>query len=93
MLNVVSSSATNMFAVYFLLNFIEFREYSRIIIINFEFNFFFHLFNLTLSGYYFYDSLAAGMGAGVRSMPTRSFGRGSLMLQDPKPPVTQRKHH
>ena len=27
------------------------------------------------------------MGVGVRSMPTGSFGRGGLMLQDPKPPV------
>ena len=30
-------------------------------------------------------SLAAGMGVGVRSMPTGSFGRGGLVLQDPKP--------
>ena len=29
--------------------------------------------------------LAAGMGVGVRSMPTGSFGREGLMLQDPKP--------
>ena len=29
--------------------------------------------------------LAAGMGVGVRSMPTGSFGCGVLMLQDPKP--------
>ena len=32
------------------------------------------------------QTLAAGMGVGVRSMPTGSFGRGGLMLQDPKPP-------
>ena len=31
-------------------------------------------------------SLAAGMGVGVRSMPTGSFGQGGLMLQDPKHP-------
>ena len=30
-------------------------------------------------------SLAAGMGVGVRSMLTGSFGRGGLMLQDPTP--------
>ena len=29
--------------------------------------------------------LAAGMGVGVRSMPTGSFGWGGLMLKDPKP--------
>ena len=34
---------------------------------------------------FFFLSLAAGMGVGVRSMPTGSFGRGGLMLQDPKP--------
>ena len=28
---------------------------------------------------------ATGMGVGVRSMPTGSFGRGGLMLQDRKP--------
>ena len=31
--------------------------------------------------------LAAGMGVGVRSMPTGSFGWGGLMLKDPKPPM------
>ena len=31
--------------------------------------------------------LAAGMGIGVRSMPTGSFGWGGLMLKDPKPPM------
>ena len=31
--------------------------------------------------------LANGMGVGVRSMPTGSFGRKGLMLQDPKPPM------
>ncbi len=32
-------------------------------------------------------SLAARIGVGVRSMPTGSFERGGLMLQNPKPPV------
>ena len=36
-------------------------------------------------------SLPAGMGDGVRSMPTGSFGRGGLMLQDPKPPVNPKE--
>ena len=32
-------------------------------------------------------NLATGMGVGVRSIPTGSFGRGCLVLQDPKSPV------
>ena len=36
-------------------------------------------------------SLAAGIGVGVRSMPTESFGRGGLILQDPKPPVNSKE--
>ena len=35
--------------------------------------------------------LAAGMGVGVRSMPTGSFGRGGLMLQDLKPPMNPKE--
>ena len=31
--------------------------------------------------------LAVGMGVGVRSMLTGSFGCGGLMLEDPKPPM------
>ena len=36
-------------------------------------------------------SLAAEMGVGVRSMPTGSFGRGGLMLQDTPPHEPKRK--
>ena len=35
--------------------------------------------------------LTAGMGVGVRSMPTGSFGRGGLMLQDPKPSMNPKE--
>ena len=35
--------------------------------------------------------LAAGMGFGVRSMPTVSFGWGGLMLKDPKPPMNPKE--
>ena len=36
-------------------------------------------------------SLAAGMGVAERSMPTGSFGRRGLMLQDPKPHVNPKE--
>ena len=36
-------------------------------------------------------SLAAGMGVGVRSMPTGSFEWGGLMLQDLKPPMNPKE--
>ena len=36
-------------------------------------------------------SLSAGMEVGVRSMPTGSFGREGLMLQDPKPIVNPKE--
>ena len=35
--------------------------------------------------------LAAGVGVGVRSMSTGSFGWGGLMLQDPKPPMNPKE--
>ena len=36
-------------------------------------------------------NLAAGMGVGVRSIPTGSFGREGLKLQDPKFPVNTKE--
>ena len=36
-------------------------------------------------------SLAVGMGVGVRSMPTGSFGQGALMLQDLKSSVNPKE--